>query len=66
MKDQDTSMKRQGCCRQFSAENYINLMAVAINVLHQENQPLKLLQTLSKSVLEQVRQVCKLWAISCG
>jgi hypothetical protein len=59
-------MKRQGCCKHFSAANYISLMAVTINVLQQENQPLKLLQTLPKSALEQVRQVCKLWAISNG
>jgi hypothetical protein len=59
IKGRDTSMKRQGC-RNFSAVNYIILMVVTINVLQQENQPLKLLQTLPKSALEQVRQVCKL------
>jgi hypothetical protein len=41
-------------------------MSVTINLLQQENQPLKLLQNFPKGALEQVRQVCKLWAISNG
>jgi hypothetical protein len=41
-------------------------MVVTINVLQQENQPLKLIQIFPKSVLEQVGQVCKVWAISNG
>jgi hypothetical protein len=66
MKIQDTRMKREGCCKNFSTENYTSLMVVKINVLYKENQPLKLLQTLPKSALGQVGQVCKVWAISNG
>jgi hypothetical protein len=41
-------------------------MAITFKVLQQENQPLKTLQSLPKSALDQEEKVCKLWANSNG
>jgi hypothetical protein len=53
MESQYSSIKRQGCCKHLSAENYISLVAVTFNVLQKDNQPLKIPQTLPKSALDQ-------------